>query len=136
MRRALMVCIVLIFASSAWAEVRIIAHPAVSPNTMKKADAAMIFLGKKTAWDNGEKIVPVILRSGATHETFLKDVVEKTSAQFSTYWKQMAFWGKGREPKSFDTEADLVKYVSETKGAVGYADKTAINSSVRVLIIE
>jgi len=96
----------------------------------------MIFLGKKTVWDNGEKIVPVILRSGASHEAFLKDVVEKTSAQFSTYWKQYAFWGKGKEPKSFDSESDLVKYVSETKGAVGYADDAALSSSVKVLIIE
>jgi len=132
----LIVCIFLIFASSACAEVRIIAHPAVSPDTIKKADAVMIFLGKKTVWDNGEKIVPVILRSGASHEAFLKDVVEKTSAQFSTYWKQYAFWGKGKEPKSFDSEADLVKYVSETKWAVGYADDAALSSSVKVLIIE
>jgi ABC-type phosphate transport system substrate-binding protein len=128
--------LIAIFTSTVCAEIRIIAHRSVLLNVIKKGEVTNIFLGKTTHWENGDKIVPVILRSGPAHEAFLKDVVGKTSAQFSTYWKQYAFWGKGREPKSFDNEADLVKYVSETRGAVGYADESAVNRNVKVLTAE
>lgn len=129
--------IVLILAPvSSVAEVRIIAHPSVPLNSIRKAEVAKIFLGKTIFWNNGDKIIPVILRSGAAHEIFLKQYLEKTPSQFSMYWKQIVFTGKGVELKSFDTESDLVKFVSETQDAVGYADDSSVSSNVKFLSVE
>lgn len=127
--------IVLTASVSSAAEVRIIAHSSVPPISIRKAEVAKIFLGKTTFWDNGDKIVPVILRSGAVHENFLKQYIEKTTSQFTMYWKQVVFTGKGVELKSFDTESDLVKFVSETRGAVGYAENPQ-PGNVKILVIE
>ena len=104
-------------------------------NSIRKAEVAKVFLGKTIFWDNGDKIIPVILRSGAVHENFLKQYIEKTTSQFTMYWKQVVFTGKGVELKSFDTESDLVKFVSETRGSVGYAENPQ-PGNVKILVIE
>lgn len=138
MKKVLILCIVLMTASAAYgADIKIIANSSTPATIIKKAEAAKIFLGKKTFWDNGDKIMPAVLRSGDAHETFLKQIVEKTSSQFSTYWKQIIFTGKGVEPKSFDTEADMLRFVSETKGAVGYVvGNMPLIGDIKILTVE
>lgn len=84
-----------------------------------------VFLGKKTTWSNGSAIVPVVLSGGDVHGQFLSTIVNKTESQFSIYWKKLAFSGKAVEPKSMASEADLLKFVGTTKGAVGYVSATA-----------
>ncbi len=134
-KRIVGLCMFLIASVSSASEVRIIANPSVTSSSIRKADAAKIFLGKTTFWDNGDKIIPVILRSGEVHENFLKQYIEKTPSQFTMYWKQIVFSGKGLELKSFDSESDLVKFVSETGGAVGYAENPP-HGSVKILVVE
>lgn len=87
----------------------------VSADSLKK-----IFLGQKTSWDGGGKAAPVIQEKGPAHEGFLKAVVAKTTAQFSTFWKNAIFTGQGVPPKTVASDADVMKFVAATKGAVGY----------------
>jgi len=42
--------------------------------------------------------------------------------QYRNYGRHMVFNGKGAKPTSFDTEGDLIRYISETEGAIGYID--------------
>ena len=117
-------------------DVVVIANKNVAENALDKGAAERIFLGKKTTWENGDKIVPVTLDGGDAHADFLKSCVGKTPSQFSAYWKQQIFTGKGTPPRSFKNEADLVKYVSETPGAVGYVSSGASVENVKVIKIE
>ena len=101
-------------------DVVVIVNKSVQENSLPSNTIKNIFLGKKSVWDNGQKVEFLILNSGDIHEVFLKKYVNKTVSQFSSYWIKQVFTGKGKSPKSFDSESALVKYVSTQDGAIGY----------------
>lgn len=113
------VCI-LILPEYAAAEILIIANKSVTESSVSKLDVQMIFLGKKKSWDSGDKINPVMLKSGETHEKFVNTYVQKTVESFASFWKHAILSGTGVPPKSFSSEEDLVKYVAGKENAVGY----------------
>lgn len=119
----LLIILTLVSAQTVFAGVDIIVNSSVSDNSVDKATIQKVFLGKKSALASGTKVVPVMLKSGASYESFLNDVVGKSPNQFNTFWKQAVFSGKGTPPKSFASEAELVKFVESTPGAIGYITK-------------
>jgi hypothetical protein len=62
--------------------------------------------------------------------------VSKTAAQFSSFWKQAIFTGKGTPPKAFASEAELIKFVGETPGAIGYVTTNDVPATVKVITIK
>lgn len=98
----------------------VIANKNVPVSSLTRAEAQNIFLGKNVMWPGGKKISIAVLKEGAVHESFLKDVLAKNASQFDITWKQAIFTGKGRPPKTVGTEAEMVQFVSSTDGAVGY----------------
>lgn len=118
---------------TALAEQIIIVNKGVSINSVDSDTLKKIYLGKKSKWDNGDKIVPVNLNEGPVHENFIKNVVNKSTSQYVTYWKRMIFTGKGIPPKSVPTETDIVNFVSNTSGAIGYIDSATPHDAVKVV---
>ena len=112
--------VILCFCGEAKAGSVLIANASVKETRVSKEDITLIFLGKKTKWMDGQKIHVAVLKTGNTHEAFLDRYVNKTPAKYSTFWKIAIISGTGFPPKFFQKEADLVSYVAEIKGAIGY----------------
>jgi len=94
-----------------------------------------IFLGKKAKWNDGSRIVLVVLENNDTHSLFLKNYVKKGSHAFLNYWRQKLFTGQGVPPISFDNETDLTDYVANTKNAIGYVSSLDTLEGVKILSI-
>ncbi len=101
-------------------EIIIIANPDVPTNVLYKKDIKKIFLGKMGKWQNNDKIIPVVLKDESMHKLFLKEYIKRTPSQFKMVWKRAMFTGKGKPPKKFKTEKDMIEYIAKTKGAIGY----------------
>lgn len=110
----------------------VVTHDSVTEDSLSASELQKIFLGKKSTWSDGSKIVPVILNSGATHEAFL-GLISKSSTQFTAYWQQMLFTGQGVPPQRFETEAELLAFVAATPGAIGYIGGSP--ADIKVLLI-
>lgn len=111
-----------ISAAIGWsAEIFVLANKGVPDKELQRESVERIYLGKKSQWSDGTRVVPVVLKSGATHTAFVKKFLDRDASQFSTYWKQAVFTGRGMPPKSFESEAELIEFVSNTPGAIGYA---------------
>jgi hypothetical protein len=115
--------------------VTVIANKSFAAGSISKADLKDVALGDKTTV-GGAAVTFVTLESGATHEEFLKAFVEKTGLQFANYWKQMIFTGKGKPPKAFKSEGELIGFVAATKGAIAYVSAGADTSAVKVLAVQ
>ncbi len=116
-----MIVILAFLCSAAYAaEPVLVVNPDVSASSLDGKTVRYIFLGKKTSWDGGGRIIPVALETGPLHKEFLKTFVRKTPSQFSTHWKRMTFTGKAEEIRTFSSEAALADFVAKTPGAVGY----------------
>jgi ABC-type phosphate transport system substrate-binding protein len=118
---------------AAVAEVIVIANNDGTAASLDSASLKNIYLGKKLMWDNSNKVVLTMLKSGSTHESFLNKYVGKTPEQFSNYWNQLLFTGAGTPPTPFNSEKELVDFVKRTRGAVGYIDSGTAHDGVRVV---
>ena len=112
-----------------YADALIITNKSVSDPNITKDDIKKIFLGKKIKWKDKTKVHFVLSKDKDLHEAFLKTYIKRNPKQFKAYWKNMVFTGKGKTPKSFDTTEELIEYVANTEGAIGYIDSgtTAVN---------
>ncbi len=116
------------------ADIIIIANTSVSENELSKDDIRQIFLGKIVKWQNNTNIHFVLL-SGDIHKAFLKTYIRRSSIQYRNYWRKMLFTGKGIIPKSFNTEKDLIQYVTETQGAIGYIKDDTKAENVNIILV-
>jgi len=138
MKRILLITLALSLwlCGAALCEPIVVVNNDVGASALDRNEVKNIFLGKTAKWDNGENITPVTLSNGPVHEDFLKSFVRKNSSQFSSYWKQMIFTGKGISPKAFASEDDLVKFVKETPGCIGYIDSATPHDGVKVVTVK
>jgi hypothetical protein len=116
------------------ADVQVIANSSVA-GELSAADVKDIFLGAKESV-GGAAVVPVLASGGATHEAFLKAYVGKSDQALRNHFKSLVFTGKGSMPKSFASDAEVVKYVASTKGAIGYVSGGAELAGVKKIQVK
>lgn len=99
-------------------------------------DLNRIFLGKKTLWESGTRIVPAMPEEESpAGETFLAGTLKKSVSQFRAYWKRLLFSGGGTVPKVFRSSSQLVDFVARQPGAIAVIEASAVDDRVRVLEI-
>ena len=117
----------------------LIANTTVPDRPFSMTEIQNIFLGKVTKIE-GTKITFVILKAGDVHTDFLAVYLSRTPSQYTQYWKKLVFSGKGKSPKALETEDELIRYLAETPGAIGYigvaAAETLNNENLRPVTIE
>jgi ABC-type phosphate transport system substrate-binding protein len=118
--------------AGAVAEDTVIVNPALPLATLDEETLRDIYLGRKTSWDDGSRVVVVVLKEGSSYNHLLQ-LLNKSSAQFLTGWKKLVFTGKGTMPEMVDSEDALLTQVSRTPGAIGFMDKGRIKDGVKVL---
>ena len=135
MKKFFYIAVILILsnAPALFAEPVVIVNNDVSVSEVDADTVKKIYLGKKSKWNDGKKIAFVALKDGSVHSAFLDAYIKKSPSQFSTYWKQMIFSGKGLPPNAFGSEAEIVQYVSATSGAIGYVDSATPCDGVQAI---
>lgn len=118
------------------AEMQVIANPSVKSAAVSVDELKNVFLGNTSNLADGSKVEPVLAESGAAHDEFLKDVVGKSGPALKNHLKTLVFTGKGSMPKSFASEADIVKYVAKTPGAIGYVSAGAAADGVKKMALK
>ena len=99
-------------------------------------DLTRIFLGKKTLWDSGTRIIPAMPEEESTAgEAFLSGTLKKSVPQFRAYWKRLLFSGGGTVPKVFRNSDQLLEFVARQPGAIAVIEASAVDDRVRVLEI-
>ncbi|HEX5228273.1 MAG TPA: hypothetical protein VFW44_11210 [Bryobacteraceae bacterium] len=96
-------CLVLaalaIGSAPAWAaDIKVIANSSVGASSVSSDELKGVFLATKSSLSDGSRVEPVLLKSGATHEAFLKDYVGKTESALETYYRSLVFTAKDRCP--------------------------------------
>lgn len=131
---AIIVLLFIISGGLAYAEdVIIVCNKSVTASSLSQDDIRDIFLGRKTVWDDGQKISFVTMKDGQAHETFLETFVRKTAMQFDLYWKKQVFTGRARTPKAFSTSDGIIDFIERTDGAIGYIPATALEEDLKII---
>ena len=117
-------------------DAKVIANPNVATTSVSADDLKGVFLEEKTSFSDGSHVEPVLQKSGAVHEAFVKDYLGKNDSALQTYYRSLVFTGKGSMPKTVGSDAEVVAYVAKTKGAVGYVSASASTEGVKVLQVK
>lgn len=132
-----LITIMLMIPGMAFAgEVIVIGNKSITESSLKKQDIKNIYLGKKSTWGDNTKIVFVIQDSSSVSDQFFSDYINKSSAQFSSYWKEKVFTGQGTPPKSFASDTDMIQFISQTEGSIGYVSSSEGLDNVKKFTIE
>jgi ABC-type phosphate transport system substrate-binding protein len=117
------------------AQVQVIANPSVSVAELSAEHLKDIFLGAKTDV-GGAAVEPVFEQTGPAHDAFLKAFVGKSDAALRMYFKTLVFTGKGTQPKAFASDAEVLRYVAGTKGAIGYISSSAETTGAKKISVK
>ncbi len=119
-------------AGTLQAEDAIVLNPASTVPAISEDQFKDLFLGKRLAWDDGSKVVVVLVKDGPANDILMKRL-GKTPQQFQTGWKKLVFTGKGAMPEQVDSEDALVAFVAKTPGAIGFVDKAKAKDPVKAI---
>ena len=123
------------FAMLASAEdIVVIVNPKNSSAALTTDQVEGIFLGKTTALPGGGTAVPVDQADGPVKDAFYQKATSKDAAQVKAVWSRIVFSGKGSPPKSVGSSADVKKFVAGDPNGIGYIEKSAADSSVKVVL--
>lgn len=118
------------------AEFKLIANSSVGASSVSADELKNVFLITKTSLSDGSHVEPVLLKSGATHEAFVKQYLGKSDAALQTYYRSLVFTGKGSMPKELATDAEVAAYVAKTKGAIGYVSSGTAAGGAKTLEVK
>jgi TonB family protein len=116
-------------------DVKVVANSSVKADAISADDLKRIYLEEKNSLGDGTHVEPVLKRSGAVHDAFLKEFLDINDEALQTYYRTLVFTGRGSMPRIFGSDAEIVAYIARTKGAIGYLGVETNTKGVKTLTI-
>jgi ABC-type phosphate transport system substrate-binding protein len=102
--------------------------------SLSKAQLTDIFLGKNTRFPDGTQAVPIDQEEGSpARNEFYATFANKSPAQIKSHWTKIIFTGRGQPPKSVSDSVEVRKLIAANPQAIGYIERSSVDSSVKVL---
>ena len=106
--------------------------------TMTASQVKLTYLRKiNKRWKELNKnIVPLDRKSdNEMRKTFLKEILQLTSDEMSRYFTEREYQNAEAPPLKFTTDNEIVDYVENNIGAIGYVSKSAVTGNSKVKIV-
>lgn len=105
-------------------------------SVLRVEQVAAIFLGQTARFPDGSEAIPLDQRVGSPlRDTFYSRVTGKTPALLKAYWSKMVFTGRGQPPAEAVDDAAVRHQVAENPELIGYINRSALNDSVRSVLV-
>jgi ABC-type phosphate transport system substrate-binding protein len=103
--------------------------------TLSKIQVADIFLGKTIRFPDGVQAVPIDQAEGSPErDEFYATFTGKSPAQIKSHWSKIIFTGRGQPPKAVSNSVEVRKLIAANPQAISYIERSAVDSSVKVLL--
>lgn len=122
--RVLRLALALSAVLAARAEDVLVVHPSVPVDAVDQVTLRDLFLGRRTTWPNGQRVIVVLMREGAANQR-LAGELGKTPQQLTNWWKRMVFTGEGNMPEQVEGGPALIARVASLPGAIGWVESPA-----------
>ena len=102
------------------------------------AELRKIFLGEQSHWSNGRRISIVMLEPGKQErQAVLAQIYRMDDKEFDKHFSQGLSSGEiHATPKTLATSTEVLKYVYNVPGAIGYVRVTEADDSVKILHVD
>ncbi len=137
MKIGLVLAIALLLCPAVSSAATVIVNTEVDTSKLDADSLELIFLGKKTLWESGQRVTPALLSEDSEpSKQFLENVLGKSVSQYRAYWKRRLFSGGGTVPKTFRTSIEVIEFVARTPGAIGVVEGGIRDSRVVVITVK
>lgn len=105
---------------------------------LSKSTLRNIYLGNTSNWENSTQIIITdYIASNELRISFSEAYLNLSPKRVSMIWIKVSLSGKTIPPKVFHTEDEIIKYVSENEGAIGYiASSTNLPRTIKIIQIQ
>lgn len=134
--RVLGLALILAAGAAQAEQLAVIAHPSTQTAGISNDALAQIYLDKSKSLPDGTPATPVDQPEGSAQRAkFYQDVTNKDERELKSYWSKRMFTGKGKPPQTLADDRAVKEYVARTPGAIGYVSGSAVDGSVKILLI-
>jgi hypothetical protein len=118
------------------AELAVIVSARSNISMLSADQVAEIFLFQTNRFPNGNEVVPIDQDLGSPlRNEFYSKVTHRTPALVKAHWARLIFTGRGQPPAEVDGNAAMRRTIAENPGMIGYVERTALDPSVRAVLI-
>ncbi len=115
---------------------RVIANPDNPVTSLTKSRLSKILLKKVPRWDNGQPIEAVDLASSKeVRKIFTKEIHGRSLSAIKRHWQGEIFKGRGVPPPELASDSEVVQFVKDRPGGLGYVAAGTRLDGVKVLEI-
>jgi len=102
------------------------------------AELRKIFMGEQTHWSNGRRITVVMLEPGKQErQAVLTQIYRMDDKDFNKHFLQGMFTGEiHAAPKTLATSTEVLKFVFNVPGAIGYVRGAEADESVNIVHVD
>ena len=102
-------------------EFAVIVHSGNTVTTISREELSKIFLKRLRTWENGSRAEPADqVPESPVREAFSRQIHDRNVVNVEVYWKRMIFSGRSVPPPELRGDAEVVAFVRDHPGAVGY----------------
>jgi ABC-type phosphate transport system substrate-binding protein len=129
-------CAATLGQASAAGELVVIVSARSPVSALRPEQVADIFLGQIASFPGGMEAVAIDQGIGSPErDEFYSKVASKTRPLVKAYWTKMIFTGRGQPPKEAGNAQAVRKMVADNPSLIGYIDKSALDSSVKTVLV-
>lgn len=117
---------------------KIIVHASNPTSQLTKEDVSKLFLKKVKRWkESDEAVLPVdLVEDSPVRETFSEEIHGRKISSIKAYWQKQIFSGRGVPPEEKKSDEEVLEYVSEHAGAIGYISESVEIEEDTVKVVE
>ncbi|WEJ62292.1 type 2 periplasmic-binding domain-containing protein [Thiomicrorhabdus lithotrophica] len=126
--------LIALFSNTSLASAKVIIHPSVEAERLDAQSLSRIYAMQLKSWENGEPIRVFVFPSRSKlHRSFIISKLKMQPHQLDRLWNRLIFTGIGRAPTVVKSEAEMLKKIQTTPGAIGYIGEKAKVKGVKVV---
>ncbi len=115
---------------------KIVTHPDNPFSSLTRAQISNFLLKKKSRWKNGWQVDPVDLGSRSSVRAEMSQLIhERSVASIKNYWQRQIFSGNNTPPPELETDQEVVDFVKNNRGSIGYVSGGFSSDEVKVVNI-
>jgi ABC-type phosphate transport system substrate-binding protein len=136
MKRAILIALFAVADPGAEPGFLVVVNEVNPVSSLSREELSELFLKKKSSWPDGSLVLPVDqLEETGVREGFNRDVHRKRNTAIRAYWQQRIFSGRDVPPPEKESDANVILYVRNHPGAIGYVSTIWPGAGVKTIAV-
>ncbi len=112
----------------------VVVNPKAGVSKLTREEVIDIFLGRNRQLPSGVVALPLDQPNDSVErEQFYSLLTGKNNSEINAYWARLIFSGRATPPTRVRNQEEALLMVIDNRSAIGYASKSKVNSSVKIV---